>query len=356
MNLSPQQVEAYDKIMAWLKTPTKRFALAGYAGTGKTTLARYIAEQIGENGVIFCAFSGKAAHILRQKGIQNSGTIHENLYTLIGEDEDAKPRFGLAPRPQFLSARLIVVDEYSMLSDEIVRDLEMYAKKILYLGDPFQLPPISGKEIIKPDFFLTEVHRQALDSGIIRAATDIRQNGKIDFQETKDFLYKTEDKFHDSIWSSVEQIICGTNSTRNQINAFMRNGRGENPEAGDKIICRKNNRREGVFNGQIGTILDYIQNDNFSKVSFEADGKNYEYLKSIFETKCGSLNRSQIPAYLNYFQFAYAITCHLSQGSEFDSVAIYNEPIGKTHEEKCRWIYTAITRAKNKCYLIQGKN
>ena len=143
MKWSPEQDRALGAVAAWLRAGDRQvFRLFGYAGTGKTTLARHVAEGV-TGATVFAAFTGKAAHVLRSKGCVGAGTIHSLIYRMRGEDEDG-PTFVLNDDSMAGKAGLIVIDECSMVDAEIGRDLLSFGTPVLVLGDPAQLPPIAG--------------------------------------------------------------------------------------------------------------------------------------------------------------------------------------------------------------------
>lgn len=356
MEFSPQQEQSMELIRSWYKSGKQTFILAGYAGTGKSTMAKYIADKIGGNDVVFCSYTGKAAKVLRDKGCPNSGTIHSFIYSYLNEDRDRNPVFGFNPVPVFMNAKLIVVDEYSMLGDDILDDLLRTGKKILFLGDPFQLPPVKKiQRNMKPDFFLEEVHRQALDSPILSAATDVRLGRKLSHCDMGGFKFVPVNDVDEEIYIKASQIICGKNQTRHQINDFIRAKNGFDKELkfkkGDKIICLKNNKKNGLLNGMIGECISAQETENAFYINFLCDGVRFNDLK-VF--KSDVMRTNEVYDYrseMDRFDFGYAITCHKSQGSEFDDVLIYNEPFG-TEIEKRRWLYTAIIRGVNKVTLV----
>src|SRR5215207_4926675 len=180
MEWSPQQEEALRRVAAWLKEGTPQlFRLFGYAGTGKTTLARHVAEAV-EGEVAFGAFTGKAASVLRQKGCHEASTIHSMIYRTRESDEGG-PLFAINRSGPASQADLIVIDECSMVDAELGRDLLSFGKPVLVLGDPAQLPPVKGGGFFtdaEPDIMLTEVHRQARDNPIIRLSMTIRDGGR----------------------------------------------------------------------------------------------------------------------------------------------------------------------------------
>ena len=156
------------------------FRLFGYAGVGKTTLARHIAE--GARGeTAFAAFTGKAALVMRSKGCAGATTIHALIYRA-SEGAEGAPTFTLNADGPASRAGLIVIDECSMVDAELARDLLSFGKPILVLGDPFQLPPVKGGGYFTdgaPDVMLTQIHRQAHDNPIIRLSEVVRSGGEL---------------------------------------------------------------------------------------------------------------------------------------------------------------------------------
>lgn len=175
MTLPREHYQAYDKILTWYGTDEKRFVLAGYAGTGKTTLAKTISDNV--ESAAFCAYTGKAVDVLRQKGCKPVNTIHGLIYSLNS-------------KTQRVPLDLLITDEYSMLNENMVHNVEQLARKVIYLGDPFQLPPIDGKCPLKPDMVLTQVHRQALDSPILRSANAVREGKTLRYCDEEGFKFQ----------------------------------------------------------------------------------------------------------------------------------------------------------------------
>src|SRR5437016_928440 len=178
---TPHQDSALKAVTDWLKAKPGKggtppvFRLFGYAGTGKTTLARHIADGVSGE-VKFAAFTGKAALVMRSKGCDNASTIHSLIYRA-RESGVEQPSFELWDDAPASKAKLIVIDECSMVDAELGRDLMSFDCPLLVLGDPAQLPPIQGGGFFtdaEPDAMLTEVHRQARDNPIVRLSMDIR--------------------------------------------------------------------------------------------------------------------------------------------------------------------------------------
>jgi exodeoxyribonuclease V len=390
---SPGQQKVFDDVMAWHAGDQQTFVLAGYAGTGKTTLARGIADAIDPQRTLFAAFTGKAANVLREKGCHNAGTLHSFIYSLIdhnkaiikqleddiisaraaGDGEKLKallnlleqkrmefrrPKFDVNPDSPLKTAPLVIVDEYSMLSEKLITDLQKSAKKILYLGDPFQLPPVEGLCPLSPTAFLTEIHRQALESPIIRAATMVREGKALAFGTEPGFAYQPRAKIAPEAYAEADQIIVGRNITRAGWNRRFRTLKGYDPadlpHKGEKMICLKNDPSMDLFNGMIGEADSDARHKNDLQYTLDFDGR---YSLPVFagdvrgeSDKYDGYNEAH--KRLQRFDYAYAITCHKSQGSEFGNVLVYHEPIGRGVNLR-RWSYTAITRAQENCTLVE---
>lgn len=351
MQLSPQQKQAFDNIMKWYKSPKPFYVLAGYAGTGKSTIANIIANEIGQDKTVFCAYTGKAAKVLKNKGCGLTGTIHSFLYQFISENKDSQPVFKYAPTSDIKNCNLIIVDEYSMLGEPIFIDLINTNKKILFLGDPFQLPPVGDKNVkLEPDYFLEEIHRQSQESPILKAATMVRTGQNLIHCDWGDFKYCPRASIGFDDYAAAEQVIVGRNATRDNFNNKLREKLGYSGglKLGEKIICRQNQKAYGLLNGMIGYCTK-ITPEGFINFTTEGDEfYNLRYWRGAFD---GSGSKYTYNKELQKFEWAYAITCHLAQGSEFDNVIVFNEPLGDMIEQR-RWLYTAITRGKNKVTLV----
>src|ERR1700730_5457921 len=199
---SPQQDAALTAVASWLKAKPGQggtpplFRLFGYAGTGKTTLARHLAQDV-EGKVLFADFTGKAALVMRRKGCEGASTIHSLIYRPI-ERESETPTFELWDDAPVAGAKLIVIDECSMVDAELGRDLMSFRVPLLVLGDTAQLPPIQGGgfftvappaaspirggglfTVAQADIMLTEVHLQAINDPIVRLSMEIRSGQRL---------------------------------------------------------------------------------------------------------------------------------------------------------------------------------
>src|SRR6186997_486267 len=263
---TPHQDTALKAVAAWLKakpgqgrTP-QTFRLFGYAGTGKTTLARHLAEAV-DGKVLFAAFTGKAALVMRSKGCERASTIHSLIYKTRESGEEV-PSFDLWDEAPASKAKLIVIDECSMVDAELGRDLMSFGVPLLVLGDPAQLPPVQGGGFfteVEPDAMLTEVHRQAQDDPIVRLSMQVRNGERLVPGEYGITSVVRKDEFDPQRALETDQILVGRNNTRRAYNARLRERRGFDdpmPLSGDKLVCLRNNRRKGLFNGGLWNVAE----------------------------------------------------------------------------------------------------
>lgn len=395
-NWSPQQRTALDRVGRWLKAKDKPvFQLAGFAGTGKTTLAKHLASTV--NGpVYFAAYTGKAAHVLSKSGATNVSTIHKLIYTPKGKSQQrlkdleaerakllthkpvpttmlekveaaiqaekinlARPMFQLNSESPLLGAALLVVDEYSMIDTQMGEDLLSFGCPILALGDPGQLPPVQGTSFFsdKPDILLTEIHRQARDNPIIWMSQEVREGrvlrpGFYGSSRVVPYQQLPRDELR-SVVLSTDQLLVGRNATRILSNRRARELLGRTnalPQAGDKLVCLRNNHEVGLLNGQLWK----------ARADSIFDG---DYVLLDIESEEGA--RVEVSAHPHYFHgnkpeywerkdaeefdYGYALTVHKSQGSAWPSVLLFDEWYGKDRKQ---WLYTAITRASNRIDIV----
>src|SRR3569623_1701789 len=258
---TPHQDHALSAVSAWLNAKPGRgntppvFRLFGYAGTGKTTLARHIADAV-EGEVKFAAFTGKAALVMRNKGCDNASTIHSLIYRA-RESGVEQPSFELWDDAPASKAKLIVIDECSMVDAELGRDLMSFDCPLLVLGDPAQLPPIQGGGFFsdaEPDAMLTEVLRQAQDDPIVRMSMDVREGRGLEIGRYGASEIVLRGELDPERVMGADQVLVGRNNTRLAYNMRVRqrqNIEDQFPVAGDKLVCLRNNRKKGLFNGSL---------------------------------------------------------------------------------------------------------
>jgi len=393
MNFSPQQSEALDAVGRWLAAGDRPwFYLAGYAGTGKTTIARHLAEGAGR--VIFAAFTGKAAHVMRRAGCADASTIHSLIYHVAehgrwrldclidaAQEEQKKdvpdpelladldaeireerkrvgrPIFELNPDSRIRDADLLVIDECSMVDERVANDLLSFEVPILVLGDPAQLPPVYGAGFFtrrEPDAFLSEIHRQAADNPIIHMATIVREGGSLARGEYGSSRVVAPGDFDPLTVGPETQILVGKNETRRRANAARRRRMGflaELPEAGERLVCLRNIHDVGLLNGAIwGVVHRGAACSDFVELTIEDDlGRlTIPVHRAPFEGR-------EIEHFLRReaaeFDYGYALTVHKAQGSQWPEVVVVDEA-GVFRAEANRWRYTSLTRAIEKVTVI----
>lgn len=402
-----QQQDAIADILRWLKDPSRQvYILMGSAGTGKTTLAKHIASLFNRR-VIFTAYTGKAAYVLRSKGCEGATTIHSLIYHSrdkgtsslkemeqqlqklieeLREDELNEDKIELHPRvrdlkvqikaerenvqrPFFVlneeseikSAGLVICDEFSMVDSKMAEDLLSFGVKLLILGDPYQLPAIGGAgyftNVENPDFRLTEIHRQAKDSPIIRMADEVRQERKLNIGDYGDGCSFIDERLDPQEVLRYDQILVGKNKTRHSTNARIRQLKGieeKYPISGDRLVCLNNNHDTGLLNGAIYKVLK-LNGVMDMKVHMDVIGEDSKFAQEVMAHEHYFLG-DEPPWFekreAECFDFGYALTVHKSQGSQWDNVLLFDESFC-FRQDRWKWLYTGITRAAKRITVVK---
>lgn len=394
MILTKKQEEGLKIAVERFRNHQKYTCIAGYAGVGKSTLIRFIIDALNvnpEEDVCYIAYTGKAATVLRSKGCQNATTAHKLLY-------HAKPMpngtYKFTEKTS-IGFKVVVVDEVSMLPKAMWERLLKHDVYILATGDPGQLPPIDKETdnhvLDNPHIFLDEIMRQAQDSEIIRLSMWVREGKSLASFPclNEQVMVCTTDNFVKGMYDWADQILCATNPKRNGINEYVRASKQYDPNTptiGDKIISLRNHWDDAsesgewaLTNGTIGHISSYDiadinlpryiydkpisymytnieleDNDRFLEVPIDYNGL-ITGTPTLNGKQCYQLLKnpalSLTPPY--EFAYAYAITCHKAQGSEWNKVLVFEEKFPFDPEEHKRWLYTAVTRAKEKLVIIR---
>ena len=384
--LTGQQREAANAFTHWWNNKSSRkrnfFELSGPPGSGKSTIVSHIIRELrlDQDAVAYVAYTGKAALNLILKDCPTK-TIHSLLYELRFEDkldENDEPivRKGKVVRTAVFKKRkfidpgieLIVIDEGSMINKKMGEELLSFDIPIFILGDIDQLKPIFGESFFlqSPDVILTEILRQRADDPIIKLSQLILNNKNIPMGQLgpRCNIIRKESLTNEMLMDA-DIIICGKNATRAQINTHIREriyGRkAKTLVVGDKIIVRRNNwaiiidENISLINGLIGYVTHiHTETHNTKQRSIEIDFRpdftdmefynikiDLAFLYGEKEIERFGFMKSE----LNLIEYGNAITCHVAQGSEYDSVLIYDEPMG-TYENHKRWRHTAVSRAK----------
>ncbi len=362
LSWSPQQDAALSAVSDWLNHHRQKqvFRLFGYAGTGKTTLAKHFAEGV-TGPVQFAAFTGKAASVMRRKGCDGASTIHSLIYR--PEEIDGEMVWRINYESPIAEASLIIIDECSMVGKELGRDLLSFGRPVLVLGDPAQLPPVKGAGFFtnaEPDILLTEIHRQALENPIVRMSIDVREGRRLDFGDFGQARVISRDAVDPKEVLSAGIVLCGMNKTRQAFNRRMRVLRGiegEMPVHGERLVCLKNDRQAGLLNGTLWTVEskpnqrgDMIK----MKVAPEEDGNpvHVHVNRAFFAGGEDKLER-EVRRKSQEMTFGYALTVHKSQGSQWDHVVLFDES-GVFREDARRHLYTGLTRAAERLTIVRG--
>lgn len=370
--------------------------VAGYAGTGKTTmiaqLSKYIKNLNRKLKVAYVSFTGKAASVLYDKlkeadalfDIDFCGTIHSLMYIPKTRYDPELKTFVLVgwERRDFLDCDIVVIDEASMVSEDIFFDLyDSYNCKIFAFGDHGQLPPVKSdfNLLEKPDFILSEVYRFN-ESSILKLSLFVRKYGYIPegFFSSSVMKLKWNDPLCQKIWNNVDfsdaetTVLCGFNKTRVQLNSVIRQKRGFKPDIklylSEKVICLSNDYNYGIMNGQTGKVA-WLTPTKFGcfKVTLSSNDTMNELLiskdcfgKESYNLKDKSRNYRKIADELGFasvvhFDYGYVMSVHKAQGSEWNRVILFEQRSRYwDHNFYTRWLYTAVTRAKDKLLVVTG--
>jgi exodeoxyribonuclease-5 len=363
MNWTDQQSAALISVGEWYKSKPRKqiFRVFGYAGVGKTTLAKEFANSITGN-VLYAAYTGKAALMMRNNGCEGASTIHSLIYKAV-EDSKGAVTFKINNGSALRGASLLVIDECSMVDKELAEDVLAFGVPVLVLGDPAQLPPVSGAGYfteVKPDVMLTEIHRQAKDNPIVHLATIVREGGKLITGTYGDSIISATIDSTDEL-VTYDQVIVGRNTTRTLLNNTIRgmiNHTSVLPIDTDRLICLKNDRQLGILNGEMFTVQYTIPSKVPSQYKryklVDVDTGEKTVTAKVHDSFFDGTPRPdwKLLKGTQEFDYGYAITAHKSQGSQWNSVLIFDES-WCFREDANRWLYTAITRAQTKVLIYQ---
>lgn len=356
LGLSDEQLTAAREVILWSRK--KEVAtLGGYAGTGKTRVLSHLHRALPRWATV--AYTGKAAHILRSKGLPGN-TIHGTIYRGVYEN-GRRVRWELLSPFELWSVEGFLIDEASMVGRDVLRDLLSYKKPIIAVGDHGQLPPVGDDAGLmrEPDVTLEHVHRNA--GPIAKFAEHLRTGG-----HPGRWRYEGDDPAArtrvavvrtppEKSLLAADQIICAFNKTRVAINRKVRRllaqagllaaADDDVPVHDDRVMCLRNNAEELLFNGQQGRVVDGVGDGWFRFLpDGNTDPQPVAYLPESFnqerrEADLPPDRQGRMP-----FDFCYAITCHKAQGDEWDKVIVFDQECGAW--DMARWRYTAASRAR----------
>jgi exodeoxyribonuclease V len=362
---SAQQDRGLQKVRRLIRERDKPIVrLFGFAGTGKTELAREVGHDIK---VRYCAYTGKAAHVLRHRGCTPVSTIHSLIYKATFDPDTETWSYQRRERSDLGDLRLIIVDEASMVDNELARDLLSYGIPTLVIGDPAQLPPINGPGYFmagEPDVMLTEIHRQAAENPILRLADRIRRGGqlpRIGYSADDGSLQITD---REAEPGAFDVTLVGRNQTRRRQNRILRHHFGFArrsqrklpPQPLEMLVCLHNDYRVNapVWNGslwQVDTVEPYDHDGSLRILQLMLQNE-YSNTTVRVPEECFTEGRFEFYRGLQQFDFGYCLTTHKAQGSEWGSVLLFNEA-NYFRADAQRWLYTGITRAREQLTIVQ---
>lgn len=392
--LNKQQEFIVNEAVRWyLHSSEQIFQYAGYAGTGKSVVLNEIIKRLGIplERVAPMAYIGQAAIVMRLKGLYNAKTIHSHLFNpvetfqvddkgeMIYDKYLNKPKKHLAFEPKDLdNIDLIIVDEAGSVPLDLKYEIESRGKKVIATGDLGQLPPVFGESgyLTKGKVYvLDEIIRQKANSGLLYLADRARKGLPIHNGYYGDSIVINEDELNDYMINKSEIILCGKNNTReyfnNKIRGDILNINYDLPTFGEKVVCRKNNwnlESNGInlANGLIGKITNNPGVEGYDGKTFKIDfdpvlskgsefkGISCDYNYFIADHRARQQLKNNKYSIGEKFEFAYAITTHMSQGGQFRNGIYYEEFLGKDIQTNLN--YTGITRfEKSMIYVKRNK-
>lgn len=406
---SAEQSEALRRVSQFYNDRSRQyFVLAGYAGTGKTTLAKSLPHLLNCN-VLYAAYTGKAVSVLKAKGM-DAYTLHSLLFRPKDNDEkrrelemqiqatqDAVARRKLIERMnhdtndvEFMPATnviqnpdLLVVDEYSMVDEFLLERINAKFRKVLFIGDPMQLPPVKGGENACPldaDFTLQHVHRQA--GALLRVATRIRDGELMHGVEVDDgqnkFTWLDSDQKDRIAAAFIEAdvALCFKNENRRQLNRRYRarlNYSSVFPQNGEQLVCLRNSYQHQLWNGEVfkchsdartldeHTLSLAVAPEKFAEVDMRKFQPHLFRPSLMIDEARAQRNNMSMAVYRARMSrsppleldFGYALTVHKSQGSEWNRVVILHDYSRGRGAEYIRWLYTAVTRARISATVVE---
>ncbi|MDB5590746.1 ATP-dependent RecD-like DNA helicase, partial [Enterovirga sp.] len=325
-----------------------------------TTLARHVAEGV-DGDVLFAAFTGKAALVLREKGCPDASTIHSLIYRTRGEGETG-PRFVVNRQSAAAKAKLLVIDECSMVDEDLGRDLLGFGTPVLVLGDPAQLPPVKGAGYFTehpPDAMLTEVHRQAKDDPIIDLSVRVREGGTLAPGQYGESRVISRREIDSEAILKADQVLVGLNRSRRLYTTRIRQllgFRDPMPAVGERLVCLRNDKSKGLLNGGLFTVKKLAGEEQGRlrlDVSPDEERRSVrvEVPREFFEGREDDLSYASRRK-ADEFDYGYVLTVHKAQGSQWDEVVLFDESYA-FREHRARWLYTGLTRAAKRLTVVQ---
>ena len=389
--LNKGQEHVLQEAIKWWKSSEQLFQISGAPGTGKTFLLYRIIDALGIpfDKIAFMAYTGQAAIVMRNAGLTTAKTIHSTLYEPVEvpvmrpdgtcelDPYYNKPVTTVQFKPRDLSGiSLFVIDEAGMVNEEIGQEIMNRGLKTMAIGDLDQLKPITGDPYFLVNGYvhvLTEKMRQAENNPIIYLSERALKGLPIEigtYGKSK-VIYRDELTDYEIVNSDI--MICGTNRTRDMINRNYRNNilhcTSNLPMVGEKMICRKNNwllMSDGIslVNGLSGIVTRSPGVEGFDGRTYTIDFQPYMCGGTFIDLSCdyqyltASNDKKNFLKNSKYstgekMEYAYAITTHLSQGSQYNN-GIYIEEFLRSDIQR-NLLFTGITRFKDRITYVKER-
>ena len=414
--LSDDQRDAVDHVVDWYRAggrvggERRPLAIAGPAGSGKTTVLSVIIAELGlvPQQVMMLAPTGKAVEALKQRLPRGWRMRVRTLSSFLwrwqlkgyqGEDSDFTNQ---GAKPVESDLELLIVDEASMVTKQDFAALKKYGR-VLYIGDPDQLPPVieddsqeaelgSADVLDRPDAVLKKVHRQDAGSSILIVAERVRTGGQPEFGPSADgrVIHLSEEHGHVGVdqvrelFDEADVVLTQRNSLRVRINEYVRWRRGfmKNPidfvpKPGEVLVSSENavhpKSRTRLANGERLIVQEYLGTEQVRddapeieeyRVRAYPEGReadSAEWLvssqmlrgdqirSSVLDTRHVSGPRSNVLR----ADWGYALTVHKAQGSEWSNVVVVDD-LNPDHQiPRNKWYYVAYSRAIDRLVLLK---
>lgn len=357
--LTTEQLQAAEGVVRTVMGGNE-VSLTGLAGTGKTTVTKFVYDELVRLGVPVCPMcpTAKAAMVLSKKGVPAT-TVHRIIYDFKGkfEFDDGVVELIFKPKGGKIVKGVFLVDESSMLTVRNVEDIRNHGIPVIWVGDPGQLPPVksppTGVLRCSHRFHLKTIHRQAEGNPIIQFAHGLRRGEPLT-KRCPGIRYVdvngggAERIVAEMLEQAIDVVVTKTNAQRVAINNAYRAavGRTGVVAPGERIICRANNKQLNVVNGEVMEVLAVEasnEEETRIRVVSEVGWKSSMWVRNSQFGNLGKDDGEYDPSVMlaDYF---YAGTCHSMQGSSAKHVGITakgycGDPVS--------WNYTAATRGES---------
>lgn len=374
--LTTDQTTAVDSVLAAYKSGAVAFNLSGGPGTGKTYTTGEIVRRMKSLNlnIAVAASTNKAVDVIRAAAIEGGwfhhvswwGTVHKMLGLVVDEQNPGHlTRLGVN-RARHFSA--VIVDESSMLSDDIVRQLREHTRFVLFVGDKNQLPPV-GEDM--PTAFigngsaLNQSMRHESGGSILELVEYVKSAISGDLTHIpksllQPFAIRDLNEWQDGLGTSANEItLAFTNAEVARINRILRKNKKQEYEAGDRVVFTGpfyRNKELLFATSEIAIVQDAARayNKSYPVWSLRLKGNQYGYVQVLNtegENNCYTawLQSEGYPLpQLAKLAYGYALTVHRSQGSEFDTVHVNLEDIRRCQEleQRRKLAYVAFSRAR----------